>query len=83
MHARQLASNRLLQLIFAGIMLTLVLAAVWKFTPLRQAVDVAGAVGWVEEFSEQWWAPFAILLAFTPASFIMFPRQAISVAAAP
>jgi len=82
MHARQLASNRLLQLIFAGIMLTLVLAAIWKFTPLKQAVDVAGAVDWVENFSEQWWAPFALLLAFTPASFVMFPRQVISIAAA-
>ncbi|HEX5129912.1 MAG TPA: VTT domain-containing protein [Usitatibacter sp.] len=82
MYARHLVSNRLLQLIFAGIMLTLVLAAVWKFTPLKQAVDLAAAVDWVEEFSHQWWAPLAILLAFTPASFVMFPRQVLSVAAA-
>jgi uncharacterized membrane protein YdjX (TVP38/TMEM64 family) len=82
MHARHLASNRLVQLIAAGIMLTLVLAAVWKFTPLEGAVDLDGALAWVEEFSGHWWAPVAILLAFTPASFVMFPRQVISVAAA-
>ena len=29
-----------------------------------------------------WWAPVAIVLAFTPASFVMFPRQIITVAAA-
>ena len=82
MQARQVASNRLLQLIFAGIMLTLVLAAIWKFTPLKNAVDLAGAVDRVEEISGQWWAPVVILLAFTPASFVMFPRQVISIAAA-
>jgi uncharacterized membrane protein YdjX (TVP38/TMEM64 family) len=82
MRARQLASNRLLQLVFAGILLTLVLAALWKFTPLKQAVDPAGAVDWVEDFSGQWWAPIAIMLAFTPASFVMFPRQVIGIAAA-
>jgi phospholipase D1/2 len=82
MQIRHLASNRLLQLVAAGIALTLVLAALWKFTPLERAVDLEGAVTWVEAFSGQWWAPIAILLAFTPASFVMFPRQVISVAAA-
>ena len=82
MPARLLASNRLLQLIAAGIMLTLVLAALWKFTPLKGAVDLEGGVQWVEELSGTWWAPLAIVLAFTPASFVMFPRQVISVAAA-
>ena len=82
MQARHLVSNRLLQLIAAGIMLTLVLGAVWKFTPLKQAVDLERAVAWVEAFSAHWWAPILVLLAFTPASFVMFPRQVISVAAA-
>jgi phospholipase D1/2 len=82
MSARALASNRLLQLIAAGILLTLCLAALWKLTPLKDAVNLEGLVQWVEAFSEQWWAPLAIALAFTPASFVMFPRQAISIAAA-
>jgi uncharacterized membrane protein YdjX (TVP38/TMEM64 family) len=79
---RQAASNRLLQLIFAGIALTLVLAAVWKFSPLKSAVSLPDIVEWVEDFSGRWWAPVVILLAFTPASFVMFPRQVIAIAAA-
>ena len=82
MQARQLASNRLLQLIAAGIVLTLVLAAIWKFTPLKSAVDLQGSIAWVEDLSSHWWAPIVILLAFTPASFVMFPRQVIAIAAA-
>ena len=82
MSIRQAASNRLLQVIFAGIALTLVLAAIWKFTPLREAVSLPGIVDWVDDFSGQWWAPILILLAFTPASFVMFPRQVIAMAAA-
>ncbi len=79
---RDLASNRLVQAIGVGVALTLVLTAVWKFTPLSEVVTVERSVEWVEAFSTSWWAPIAILLAFTPASFVMFPRQAIIIAAA-
>ena len=79
---RALASNRLVQAIGVGVALTLVLTAVWKFTPLSEVVTVERSVEWVEAFSSSWWAPIAILLAFTPASFVMFPRQIIIIAAA-
>lgn len=82
MSARALASNRLAQLVAAGVALTLVLAAIWKFTPLSEVVTIERSVAWVEAFSTAWWAPIAILLAFTPASFVMFPRQIIIIAGA-
>jgi phospholipase D1/2 len=82
MSVRQLATNRLLQAIAAGIALTLVLTAVWKLTPLAGMFSLERSVEWVEEFAATWWAPLAIILAFTPASFVMFPRQIITVAAA-
>lgn len=82
MKLRELSSNRLLQAIAAGAALTLVLAMVWKFTPLAEVVTIERSVEWVEAFSTSWWAPIAILLAFTPASFVMFPRQLIIIAAA-
>ena len=72
---RNLLSNRLVHFILAGVALTLVLAALWKFTPLADVVTVESSVEWVEAFASRWWAPLAILLAFTPASFVMFPRQ--------
>jgi phospholipase D1/2 len=82
MSIRSLASNKLLQAIAVGVVLTLVLAGVWKFTPLADIVTVESTVEWVEAFANQWWAPLAIFLAFTPASFVMFPRQIITIAAA-
>jgi phospholipase D1/2 len=80
--ASNLASNRLVQIVAAGVALTLVLTAIWKFTPLSEVVTIERSVEWVEAFSTSWWAPIAILLAFTPASFVMFPRQIITIAAA-
>src|SRR5688572_33361832 len=82
MPVKQLASNKLVQAIAAGVALTLVLAAIWKFTPLAEIVTVESTVEWVEAFATKWWAPLAILVAFTPASFVMFPRQIIIIAAA-
>jgi phosphatidylserine/phosphatidylglycerophosphate/cardiolipin synthase-like enzyme/uncharacterized membrane protein YdjX (TVP38/TMEM64 family) len=58
-----------------------VLFALWRFTPLREVVT-ADAVGhWAEAFGSQPWAPLAILLAYVPASVIMFPRPLITLAA--
>ncbi len=58
-----------------------VLFALWRFTPLREMV-AADAVGhWAETFGSQPWAPLAILLAYAPASVIMFPRPLITLAA--
>ena len=71
---RALASNRLVQAIGVGVALTLVLTAVWKFTPLAEVVTLERSVEWVEAFSSSWWAPTdpARLHA---ASFVMFPRR--------
>lgn len=82
MAAREIFSNRLLHLVAAGVALSIALAMVWKLTPLAEVVTPARALEWVEAFASRWWAPIAVFLAFTPACFVMFPRQVIIVAAA-
>lgn len=82
MLARDLLSNRLFLAVAAGVALTIALALAWKLTPLAEATSPGRALAWVESFAAAWWAPIAIFLAFTPASFVMFPRQVITVAAA-
>ena len=57
------------------------LAALWRFTPLAQVVTPENAIAWAKQFGSQWWAPWALMLAYTPACFVMFPRPLITLAA--
>ena len=66
----------------AGIVLAiLALIALWRFTPLREAATAEAAVAWAKAFGEQPWAPWALMLAYTPACLVMFPRPLITLAA--
>ena len=57
------------------------LAAAWRFTPLQEAVTAEKIIAWAHAFGAQWWAPLAVMLAYTPACFVMFPRPLITLAA--
>jgi uncharacterized membrane protein YdjX (TVP38/TMEM64 family) len=57
------------------------LPALWRFTPLREVVTADAVRPWAQTFGRQPWAPLAIVLAYTPASVIMFPRPLITLAA--
>jgi phosphatidylserine/phosphatidylglycerophosphate/cardiolipin synthase-like enzyme/uncharacterized membrane protein YdjX (TVP38/TMEM64 family) len=62
----------LLALVIAG------LSAIWRFTPLAEFLTGERIMGWAEEFASKPWAPFAVLLAYTPACVVMFPRPLIT-----
>lgn len=66
-------------LIFAAVCIGLVL--MWRHTPLASLVSADRIIGWAEDFAGRPWAPFAIIAAYTPASFVMFPRPLITLAA--
>jgi uncharacterized membrane protein YdjX (TVP38/TMEM64 family) len=53
----------------------------WRFTPLAEVLTADRASEWAQQISAYWWAPLAIVLAYTPASLIMFPRPLITLAA--
>ena len=57
------------------------LFALWHFTPLADRVNGEAAVRLAHDFANRWWAPWVILLAYTPACFVMFPRPLITLAA--
>jgi phospholipase D1/2 len=59
----------------------LALAALWRFTPLAEVVTAERAIEWAKDFGSRGWAPFAVMLAYTPACFVMFPRPLITLAA--
>jgi uncharacterized membrane protein YdjX (TVP38/TMEM64 family) len=57
------------------------LMALWRFTPLAHVVTAENAIAWAKAFGSRPWAPLAVMLAYTPAAFVMFPRPLITLAA--
>lgn len=64
---------------FAGIALAVIaLTALWKFTPLHVYLEGNRVMGWARDVGQTWWVPILTVLAFTPASYVMFPRPLIT-----
>ena len=76
-----LLRNRLVIVLAIALALTGALTFVWRHTPLADIVTAEHVVAWVQGVSEHWWAPLVILLAYTPAMIMMFPRPLITLAA--
>jgi uncharacterized membrane protein YdjX (TVP38/TMEM64 family) len=57
------------------------LTALWRYTPLAHIVTAENTIAWAKQFGGQPWAPWAVMLAYTPACFVMFPRPLITLAA--
>lgn len=53
-------------------------AAAWRYTPLSAHVSAEHIIGWAEAVGDVSWAPFVVMLAYTPACFVMFPRPLIT-----
>lgn len=70
-------------LLVAGglVALVAVLALAWRYTPLTSIVTAENVIGVAESFSRYWWAPLLMVMAYTPASMVMFPRPLITMAA--
>jgi uncharacterized membrane protein YdjX (TVP38/TMEM64 family) len=54
---------------------------VWTKTPLAAVVTRENAAALADRFAGYWWAPLLVVAAYTPASFIMFPRWIITMSA--
>lgn len=65
--------------ITTAIVIALTLA--WRYTPLSEWVSVANVTQWAGQFSGTWWAPVVLMLLYTPASVIMFPRPVLTLTA--
>ncbi len=74
-------ARRLAVRIAALAMVLVALTAVWQYTPLAQWVNAERVTQWAREFADRPWAPLLILLAYTPACVLMFPRPLITLAA--
>lgn len=70
-------------LIIAGGILAFIaaLALLWRYTPLAAIVTAENVIGVARVFADHWWAPLMVVLAYTPASMVMFPRPLLTMAA--
>jgi phospholipase D1/2 len=57
---------------------TVGLAAAWHWTPLSELITAERVIGWARTVREFKWAPIAVILAYTPAAFLMFPRPILT-----
>jgi len=64
-----------------AILVAVALALLWRFTPLADIVSPQSTVALVQSLADYWWAPLAVIAAYTPASLVMFPRWLITLAA--
>ena len=58
----------------AGAAVLLALALAWRYTPLADYLTRQNAAAWARAAGENRWAPIAVILAYTPAALLMFPR---------
>jgi uncharacterized membrane protein YdjX (TVP38/TMEM64 family) len=54
------------------------LTTLWRYTPLAEIVAAERVIQWARSAGDLWWAPFAVIAAYTPAAFVMFPRPLIT-----
>jgi uncharacterized membrane protein YdjX (TVP38/TMEM64 family) len=57
------------------------LAFAWRFTPLSGAVTPERVIQAAETLSAYWWAPLVMVLVYTPACLVLFPRPLLTMAA--
>ena len=69
-------------LVAAGILAFVgALAILWRYTPLASIVTADNVIAVAQGFADHWWAPLLVVLAYTPASMVMFPRPLLTMAA--
>ena len=68
--------------VIAGVIAAIAsLALIWRFTPLADVVTAENVLDVAQSFARYWWSPLLLVLAYTPASMVMFPRPLITMAA--
>lgn len=56
------------------------LAAAWRYTPLSELVTAERIIAWARAVRGTPWAPVVVVLIYTPAAFVMFPRPLLTLA---
>jgi uncharacterized membrane protein YdjX (TVP38/TMEM64 family) len=79
MEARQ---RRFWLVAIAVIVVLALLSAAWRYTPLSELITPDRIRAWAKATRASPWAPIALIAAYTPAAFLMFPRPVLTLFAA-
>jgi phospholipase D1/2 len=60
------------------LVVSVALAAAWRYTPLSELVTGERITGWARAVREMPWAPVIVILAYIPTAFLMFPRPLLT-----
>ena len=61
-----------------GLCALAVLAAAWRYTPLAEMITPQRMGEWARVVRQNRWAPIALILAYIPAAFVLFPRPLLT-----
>jgi phospholipase D1/2 len=75
------ASRRRLAVIGTVGVVVIAMLAMWRYTPLAHLVTADSVIDIADTLSLHWWAPIVLVLAYTPACMVMFPRPLLTMAA--
>lgn len=64
--------------IAAAVLVLGAFAALWRFTPVADYLTLERVREWARVLRETPWAPVALILAYTPASLVLFPRPLVT-----
>jgi phospholipase D1/2 len=67
--------------IVAAALIMAALAAAWRFSPLADYLTPHRLAGWARAARRTPWAPIALVVAYTPAAFVLFPRPLLTLIA--
>jgi len=64
--------------LIAGAVVLTAVAAAWRWTPLAEYLTRENIGTWARAASSHTWAPVAVILSYTPACFLLFPRPVLT-----
>ena len=67
--------------LLAAALVVAALAAAWRYTPLADFLTSQRITDWSRAARKTPWAPVVLILAFTPAAFVLFPRPLLMLVA--
>jgi uncharacterized membrane protein YdjX (TVP38/TMEM64 family) len=67
--------------IIAPALIFVALFLAWRYTPLADVIAADHVVAWARSLRKTPWAALALIAAYTPAAFVMFPRPIITLLA--
>jgi phospholipase D1/2 len=79
--AKRFPLRRVAWFLGGAVAAALALAFLWTHTPLADLISRENAAALADRLAGYWWTPLVLVLAYTPASFIMFPRWLITMTA--